>query len=411
MPTTLTYGRAETCLLETTEATRLGPQSAAQLSPDQIAQQIAACLEAPLAYPPLSQATIPGDEIVVAVEPGLPQSAAVVDGVLQALLSAGAEPEKVTVLVTDSASQAAQLRAQLSELGRDDQKLHVHDPGNDKEMAFLGVSREGLPLRLNRLLCDADFVLPVGLTHCHALANDGEDFALAPFPSFSDRETIQRLANTGAEEFPITSRPNRLEVEDCARQLGAQLRLQVVPHSNGQIAEILAGEASTVLKQSAKAYRKIWETATTVPAKLIIATIAGDEGLQNWQNLGRAIAAAESLLEADGSLVLCSELSEPPGEAICHLAGNEDPLVIEREIQKTQSADCGPAMVLNRVLQRGSVYLRSRLKSAVVESLGITPLESDSELDRLTQLLRPCLVLEEAQYLLPEIVEEEAADE
>lgn len=409
MPTTLSYGTNEKCSLENIEAIHLRPCDSQPLGEAQIAGQVVSQLANPLNYPALSQAMIPGDEVVVAVEPETPQLLHVLDGVLQSLSDAGAERQQISVLLPASFSQAESLRSSLGKLGHQGFNISVHDPDNEKGMAFLGVSEAGLAIRLNCLLCDADFVLPVGVTHCPLSVSEGTSSHTMLYPAFSERETIDRIANENAMQFPASNLTTQREIEECSRQLGAQLQLQIIPHTNGGVAEIMAGESNSLLRQAESVYRERWRAEATARSSLVVATITGDSEQQTWTSLGRAVAAAESLLEAEGSLVVYSELTDLPGQAIGLLAGNEDPLVVEREIQKTQAADCGPAMALNRALERGPVYLRSKLRPAVVESLGMTPLESDSELERLAQTLGSCVVLEEAQHTLPLLLD--AAEE
>lgn len=408
MPTTLSYGQEAICTLEDAEAIVLRPNESQPLEASQIAERVKSQLIDPINYPGLAHATIPGDEIVIAVESCIPQVTCVLDGALQAFASAGSSPQQISILMAGSQSRVEAVESALAELGHSGYKFELHDPDNEKEVAFLGVSETGTALRLNRRLCDADFVLPIGATTCHLSEDEDPTNFLGPFPSFSDRETIERLANLEADHFPAAGEDGLGEIQDCARQLGAQFNLQIVPHANEQIAEIVAGESTAVLRAVEAAYRSVWESEAPARGSLVIATITGGMEQQTWRSLGRAIAVADRLLEPEGSLVICSEINEPPGKAVGQLAGDDDALVIEREIEKTHSADCGTAMVLSRALQRGSVYLRSQLRSSVVESLGITPLESDNELERLTQMLRPCVVLEDAQFLLPRVAKSES---
>jgi hypothetical protein len=50
------------------------------------------------------------------------------------------------------------------------------------------------------------------------------------------------------------------------------------------------------------------------------------------------------------------------------------------------------------------VYLRSRLSPELVESIGMTPLESDAELSRLAAGRDHCVIIEEAQRVIPRLV-------
>jgi len=409
MATTLTYGTASTCQLDSIEATLLRPQQMESIPVEQIAARVRKQLAEPIHFPPLAQSTIPGDCVTVAVGPGIPQQLAVIDGALQALRDAGAEEGMITLLMACSSQSVETLQSDLVTLGHDQCRVKVHDPDHvsdqEKENAFLGVTQAGQALRLNRALCEADFVLPLTVTNCERLTNELPSSFAGLFPDFSDRETLARFSSANAEKYPTPCSENFSDVEQCGRQLGVGIMVQLVPGPGGQVATVLAGDPTVVAQQAQAKYHQIWCAETEVRGNLVIATLTGDAEQQTWQNVSRAIEAAESVLEPGGSIVICSELAEPPGGALSRLAGDDDYLVVEREILQNPSTDSSIAMQLCRALHRGPVYLRSQLRSSLGEGLGFTPIESDSELDRLSQAHRPCLILEEAQRLLPTVNE------
>ena len=410
MPTTLTYGLKSTCLLDSAEVIELRPREQPTLAGDALVAAVRAQLDEPLNYASLSQATIPGDRIVLAIEPAIPQqlAVAVVDGALRALREAGAEEGCVTILTSSPLANgemhAEQLKAELADLGHAHCHVQTHNPDNEKQGAFLGVTQAGRALRLNRYLCDADFVLPIGITRAQHRTSGAPTSFGGLYPAFSDREAIDRFSAATAEHGTSASDEGWRELEECGCLLGVGMTLQVVPSRGGQVAAVLAGQPQSVAQQAASKYCQTWGCETELRGDLVIATLTGDASQQTWQNLGRAVAAAEAVLAPGGAIAICSELADPPGRGLGQLIGNEDAMVVEREILRNPSADSGPALRLCRALQRGAIYLRSQIPPSVVESLGMTPLESENELERLAQTLRPCLVLEEAQWLLPATV-------
>lgn len=405
MATTLTYGKATTCLLDSVDATLLSPKSTAALTPEQLVDQVKLQLAEPLDFPPLPQATIPGDTVMLPIGPGVPQLATVLDGVLRALRHAGVEDSLITILLADKSENAETLTIALKALGYEHCQIKAHNPDDEKEIAFLGVSQDGNAMRLNRELCDADFVLPIAVTTGELQLGAPTPKFPGLYPSFSDRETINQFASATAESYPSTHADSLSEIESCGRQLGVGLAVQVVPAPNEGVAAVLAGDSWLVAKTAQEKYREVWCSQAAEHGDLVIVTITGDETQQTWQNLGRALAAAATVLEPGSPIVVCSELSESVGQAVGYLVGNDDHPVIQREIKRKPHADSGPAMQISRTLQSGSIYLRSQLRASVVASMGIIPLESDSELERLVQSFRSCLVLEESQRLLPAIVE------
>ena len=404
MATPITYGHTK-CLFDSLEATQLIAQPTEVTAVDQVAACVRSQLAQPIDYPPLAQATIPGDRIAIAVAPGTPQQAAVIDGALQALHDAHTEAELITIVLSESEQRVATLKAELARLGHEKCQVKRHDPDDEKGNAYLGATEAGQPLRLNRDLCEADLVLPITTTKAGLAAQPRESAIAGLFPEFSERETIERIATAAAAYHPETCPDNLTEIEFCLRQLGVGIAIEVVPGPAGEIATLYAGDPTTIAQQAHATFRQIWQAECEVRGNLVIATLTGAAEQQTWHNVATAIAAAETVLESDGVIVVYSELSDPPGRAIGLLADSDDYLTVEREILHCPSSDSYPAVQLCRALQRSSIYLRSQLRPSVVANLGITPIESDSELERLSQSHRPCVVLEEAQRLHPYLVE------
>ena len=55
-------------------------------------------LARPLEFPPLVQAAVPGDKVVLALDQGVPQAATIVARTIAALLSAGVTPQSITLV-------------------------------------------------------------------------------------------------------------------------------------------------------------------------------------------------------------------------------------------------------------------------------------------------------------------------
>ena len=307
MTTALPYGKAAICEIDAVDdIVRLGPADCRALGMEEIVTGVRSQLEQPLEYPPLSQATIPGDRVVVAVQRGLPQLQPIVLGTLQALCAAGVEESLITVLLSYPPATAEYLWKYLAKQGFEQCCVAVHNADDEKQIALLGVTQAGQALRLNRLLCDADFVLPIGVT-CDSMGQKKQQPSLVSlFPVFSDRETIARFAHARAEHFPALAPENVKEVEEFARHLGIGLSVQVTPGAAGSVVDVLAGEPTEIHKQAQEAYRSVWHNAVSSKAALIIATLTGEPEEQTWENLGRALAAASTIVAPGGAIAICS---------------------------------------------------------------------------------------------------------
>ena len=152
----------------------------------------------PLDFPPLASATVPDDRIVVAVERDVPQLPLVVAGVVEALRERRAG--RLTLLFPQEVS-AAERAAATSRLPAEVAAgIHVagHDPQATSALAYLAAAKDNKPIYFNRLLFDADLILPVGcLRSDDAVGYAGVQTVL--FPAFS---TERRRSGSGLRPRP-----------------------------------------------------------------------------------------------------------------------------------------------------------------------------------------------------------------
>jgi hypothetical protein len=245
---------------------------------------------------------------------------------------------------------------------------------------------------VNRVLFDADVVLPIG---CARLNGRGAYEGL--FPLFSNAEAIQRYrtpANIGSAE----EQERRIrETNEAGWLIGVPMIVEVVPGGGESVAHVLAGEPIAVADRCQELLRDRWSFESPHQVSLMIATVTGGPEAQRWASVGHVLEMAEHLVEDGGSVAICSNLSEPPGQSLGRLIGNPDLHKVERKISHDHATDSWPAWQLARALQRGPVYFLSQLDAETVEDLGLAPVESVEELVRLAARSESFVVVEDSQ--------------
>jgi len=357
-------------------------------------------VHAPLDYPPLARATTPGDRVVLALESGLPHAAEVVAAVVEALAAAPVDPDGITVLMTqDEATNAAEdPRRLIPGPIRDRIGLATHDPSNRRQLAYLAATDGGEPILLNRLLHDADLVLPLGCVQRESAAGYFGIHGLL-YPGFSDQRTLQRFrtplppgdANGGARKRLLTE-----EAGQVAWLLGINFTIQVLPAAGDEVLTVLAGQSDAVARRARDLYRAAWDRSVPEQTSLVVAAIAGDRRQQTWENFGRALEAALAAVEEGGAIAVCCELDQQPGPAVKHVGEPGSRRAALKRISKDRPPDALPAAQLARALDHGQVYLLSRLEPAVVEELDMVYVAAPDELMRLARRHRSCTLLSDA---------------
>jgi nickel-dependent lactate racemase len=380
---TFRFGATAQCELPLEDYTLLSAESDAHRTLDDPAAEVRAALAEPLGFPPLLAATTPGDVVAIAVADNVPQTNVVLGGVVEALLDAGVAPAMIKIVSLQKIEGREALENVLAARDAEGVTFELHDPDDEQAIAMVGVNSAKEPLRLNRTLAEADVVLPVSAQRLlEGGAREESKFA-GLFPQFSNRDTQARVRLESGNESPKVQKRLRAEADEAGWLLGVQMTVSVVPGGNGGVAAALAGDPDRVSQAGAELTRSIWEKSTAVQGDLVIAGVAGGEREQTWENIARAAAAASLVAAPGGAIAICSELETPPTGPLQRLREAVDFGEVRRELSRDEANEAHPALVLAKALEEGPVYLRSRLPSDVVESLGMTPIESDAELARL----------------------------
>jgi nickel-dependent lactate racemase len=346
----------------------------------------------PLDFPSLEQALVPGDKVVLALDAQVPQGPAVVQAVANSLEQWGVSQKDVTVLVATVEDQAACRQAnQQSE-------VLLHNPAKRDQMAYLAATPAGEPLYLNRVLCDADVVIPIAAVEMQAggaKASDGlyPVFSAAKAQPVSRQKGRNRAAN-GKHRHESADRP------DVSWLLGVQCMVQVVPGPGQSASAVLAGEPAATRRESRRRCSAAWQFDVPGPASLVVAAVEGDASQQTWEQVGRALAAATRAVAEDGAIVVCCELNEEPGPALKALAESDDRHAALKAIRRAQLPDAKVAARLVRACNRARVYLLSQLADDIVEELGMAPVQEPAEVARLASRYENCLLLANAQHAL-----------
>ena len=251
-------------------------------------------LAQPLEFPPLAQGTVPGDHVAIAVDRDVPCAVDIVRGAIDACLQAGVERDAISV-VAPTARFGRLLRDRLENRHGCGVRLVVHDPADPYDLCPIGVTDRKEPLLVNRTLYDADIVLPVG---CARLIGRGVYSSL--YPQFSSAESIRRYRQPAERQRYAQPGANHDETDQAGWLLGVPLVIQVVPGRDGSVMNVLAGEPTAVARRGQELCRQHWSFRAARRVSLVVATVSGDAQAQRWDDIGRAVAAAEPLLEDGG---------------------------------------------------------------------------------------------------------------
>jgi nickel-dependent lactate racemase len=378
----------EQCLRLEGSTNTAHPDNALESAPNTLVHR---ALEKPIDFPALAAATVPGDRVAIAVGDDIPHVAEVVRGAVESFEKAGVDTEAISIVTIDAESgrlcrEGLGARVSLPQ-------FVVHDPHDKDNLCLVGLTKKDKqPVVVNRTIFDADVVLPIGCARSGGGAFD------CLFPGFSNAEAIERFRTPANVMSSADVAKRQKEANEAGWLIGILMAMQVVPGPNESVAHVVAGDPDAVARRCEELYQREWSRRSPRQVKLVIANVSGGAEAQNWQNVGRALANAEPLLDEGGAVVVCSNLEQPPGESLGRLIGSDDLEKAERKIFRDHAADSVPAWHAARALQRGPVYFLSRLDDETVEDLGFAPVNSIEELARLAGHHECYVVIDDSQH-------------
>src|SRR5579863_2605154 len=130
-----------------------------------LAGKIRAALEKPLDFPSLVQVCVPGDRVVVALDRHTPGAAELIAEIWPLLELRNVTADAIQVL-QPAALDAVPLvdpRGRLPESVRNQVQWTVHDPTDQRRLAYLAATARGERIYMARELVDADVVISVGM--------------------------------------------------------------------------------------------------------------------------------------------------------------------------------------------------------------------------------------------------------
>jgi nickel-dependent lactate racemase len=362
--------------------------------------EIRTVLAAPLDFPPLEQAVIPGDRVLLVLDRDTPMAAEIIGEIWAMLSHRDVDPADVTILQPAALCSGSQSdpRAVLPENIKNLVEWKIHDPTESEVCGYLAATASGERVYLARDVTEADVVLSIGEVAFDSLLGFRGTHS-AFYPGLSNTEALGLAHGQGHRELgPDDDRPLRQMIDDVGWMLGTQFSIQVVASVGNGAAKILAGAIDSVFARAKQLLTEFWLVELDSRPKIVIAAIDCDAAGHDWRQVGAALESARNLVDNGGKIVILSELSAETGPGMQLLRESETPGDAIQPLRTFLPPDLTPATQLAAAADWADVYLLSKLDGDVVEELFMTPLANGKEAARLLGGAETCLFLPSAQH-------------
>jgi len=176
-----------------------------------------------------------------------------------------------------------------------------HQWEDESALVDLGVTTNGTPIKVNRLVIESDFVIAIGTTVPHCLAGwAGGAKIIQPGVCGEDTTNMTHTLNM-ISPMPHLGRlnnPMRLEIEQVVKSVRLDFMICCVLNRSAEIVHLVAGDTLTAHRRSVELARDIW--VRPVPALGDIGVVSSyPSDPDYWQGI-KGLFAAELIVKRGG---------------------------------------------------------------------------------------------------------------
>lgn len=298
--------------VEVAEANLLAILEPRTLEPSKpVEDLVEGALDHPIGSPAIEEMVSPATRILILVDDITRQTPAwaILPAVLRRLTQRGCPASNVKILIaagTHAVMTPEEVEKKLGPKIPHEYSINIHHWQNDENLKRIGVTADGTPVRVNRLLGEADVVIGVGQIVPHRVMGYTGGASIVQ-PGVSGREVTgythwMSALYAGREILGIAENPVRHEVESIARQAGLQFIVNVVMDAHHRVIHVVAGDIVAAHRKGADYSRTIYGMPQAALADIVL-TESYPADYDLWQ-AAKGIYAAELAVREGGVVII-----------------------------------------------------------------------------------------------------------
>jgi nickel-dependent lactate racemase len=210
-----------------------------------------------------------------------------------------------------------------------------HSATDPSQLVYLGQTRRGLDIEINRLVTEADLTITTGIITPHQTAGfSGGRKSIVPGVA-GEKSLMQHHSFPIRSEEPVMGvmENNRFHEEavEAARTVGVDFIINVVKNNHGEIVAVVAGDLEEAHEAGVRICRQTWELEVPDLYDITIVSPGGYPKDFDMHQSQKALASAEIITKPGGSIILVAECLDGIGSFGKLLTESRDPQdVIDR---------------------------------------------------------------------------------
>lgn len=186
-----------------------------------------------------------------------------------------------------------------------------HEWDDERVLVDLGVTPNGTPIKVNRLIQEADVCLGIGIIVPHNLAGWSGGGKIVQ-PGICGKETTYHThllaARSPTSNMGKVVNPVRAEIEKVARQTNLKGVVNTILDRRGAVAHVVAGASQAAHRRGVELARPIWEVPIPRLADIVVVS-SYPADIDFWQ-ANKGLYAAEQIVKRGGDIILLTPCPE-----------------------------------------------------------------------------------------------------
>ena len=356
--------------------------------------EITRSLSNPVDCIPISNMSIRGKKVVVIgddITRSTPVST-IVPSLITELQKSGLKQEDLKIVIalgTHRPMNRSEVKAKYGEVVERAEVVN-HNFTDKEELVFLGKTRQGTPIWINREVCEADVRIGIGDIVPHNLAGwTGGAKIIQPGASGEETTAHTHLISARYDPKDLLGKaenPMRHEMEEVAKSVGLDMIVNTVLNRKGKIIKVFTGNYIKAHREGVKLAEKIY--CYTAPSKADIVVASSYPMDIDYWVAAKGIVSGYLALKAGGTIILVTPCREGVSAGNVHTEtfkelGKYSYDILEQEMKKGNVRDFIAAsviMVLARIKEKAKVIVVSEgLTDRMCEWLGVTKMDDLQE--------------------------------
>jgi nickel-dependent lactate racemase len=260
--------------------------------------------------------------------------------------------------------------------------IRIHDSRNIDEMEYIGTSRNGTPMYLNRLALDAHKIVIIGSVEPHYYAGyTGGRKAL--LPGIAGYETIEKnhrhALKSEAAVVALEGNPVHEDMADARSALKHKeiFSVQVVLNASGRVYAAIGGSLEGSFKKAVKKAGEVFCIRIPCKTEIVVTAAPYPMDIDLYQS-HKALEHGKLALKDGGIIILVSKCRAGVGDDVFVelLKRASDPRHVLKKIDGDYKLGFHKAAKIAGLAMRSEIWAATGLDHALLRDIFIKPVES-----------------------------------